>query len=77
MHVQLVDFIRCSAQFGLADFAMGGRSNGELELLLPSANKRGPLDYDTRTRKVNGRVVNKYAGANKSGKINPKDTSTW
>lgn len=43
---------------------------GGLELLNPTVNKRlTPKEYDTRSFKAK-KVV-------KTGKINPKDTSTW
>ena len=52
---------------------IGGR-----EVLNPFAyRKLGPLEYDTRTRKQNGRIVNKYSKVSKSGTINRKDPSTW
>ena len=55
------------ANFGLADFAMAGRG---LELLNPTVNKYVPPEkYDTRSIKAK-KVI-------KSGKVNPKDTSTW
>merc|ERR1719152_8807 len=63
------------ANFGLADFAMSGRDSGVggLELLNPTVNKRlTPKESDTRTRKENGRIVNRYKPVAKSGKINPK-----
>ena len=61
--------------FGLADFAMSGRTAGissgdGRELLAPGGyTKKTPEQYDTRSFKAK-KVV-------KSGKINPKDTSTW
>ena len=62
----------CVQQFGLADAALNGRDGGagNLELLNPTVyKKRTPAEYDTRSFKVKK--------VEKSGKINPKDASTW
>ena len=58
-------------EWGFFDFLNTGRDGGAggLELVAPVNKRRTPKEYDTRSFKAKK--------VEKSGKINPKDTSTW